>query len=140
VGLSMAERKAVTKQMARRYQGASKAEKGKMLDELCALTGWTRSSRPQGSCPGALGSRRVSAATTAQDLRARCRGAAAARVAALGGPAGKRLAPFMAEALGALERHGELECSGEVRDKLLQISAASHPPADPAREPSSADG
>jgi hypothetical protein len=39
VGLSMAERKAVTKQMARRYQGASKAEKGKMLDELCALTG-----------------------------------------------------------------------------------------------------
>jgi hypothetical protein len=42
VGLSMAERKAVTKQMARRYQGASKAEKGKMLDELCALTGWTR--------------------------------------------------------------------------------------------------
>jgi hypothetical protein len=41
--------------------------------------------------------------------------------AALGGPAGKRLAPFMAEALGALERHGELECSGEVRGKLLQV-------------------
>jgi hypothetical protein len=101
VGLSMAERKAVTKQMARRYQGASKAEKGKMLDELCALTGWTRSSRPQGSCPGALGSRRVSAATTAQDLRARCRGAAAARVGGARRPGGKRLAPFMTEALGA---------------------------------------
>ena len=38
----MAQRKAVTKQMARRYSKASKAEKGRMLDELCALTGWTR--------------------------------------------------------------------------------------------------
>jgi hypothetical protein len=42
VGLSMAERRAVTKQMAGRYQKASKGEKGSMLDELCALTGWTR--------------------------------------------------------------------------------------------------
>ena len=45
--------------------------------------------------------------------------------AVLGGPAGKRLAPFMAEALQALERHGELRCSAEVRRKLLRISAAS---------------
>jgi hypothetical protein len=51
VGLSMAERKAVTKHMARRYQAASKAEKGKMLDELCALTGWTRR-HPAGLLPG----------------------------------------------------------------------------------------
>ena len=42
MGLSMAERKAVTRQMARRYKRASKKEKGRMLDELCALTGWTR--------------------------------------------------------------------------------------------------
>ncbi len=41
-GVSMAERKAVTKQVARRYRGATKTEKGTMLDELCALTGWTR--------------------------------------------------------------------------------------------------
>ena len=42
MGLSMAERKAVTKQMAKRYVKASKAEKGTILDELCLLTGWTR--------------------------------------------------------------------------------------------------
>jgi len=42
VGLSMAERTAVTKQMARRYQKAPRGQKSKMLDELCALTGWTR--------------------------------------------------------------------------------------------------
>lgn len=38
----MAERKAVTKQMARRYLRATKSEKGVMLNELCELTGWTR--------------------------------------------------------------------------------------------------
>ena len=42
MGLSMAERKAVTKEMLKRYAAAPKAEKGLMLDELCALTGWTR--------------------------------------------------------------------------------------------------
>ena len=38
----MAERRAVTKQMTRRYARAAKRDKGRMLDELCALTGWTR--------------------------------------------------------------------------------------------------
>jgi hypothetical protein len=140
VGLSMAERKAVTKQMARRYQGASKAEKGKMLDELCALTGWTRSSRPQGSCPGALGSRRVSAATTAQDLRTRCRGAAAARVGGARRPGGK--------ASGAVHDRGGRGPGTSRGARVLwrgprqaaSGKAASHPPTDPAREPSSADG
>ena len=37
MGLTMAERRAVTRQMARRYQGASKAEKGRLLDELQKL-------------------------------------------------------------------------------------------------------
>jgi len=45
-------------------------------------------------------------------------------VGALNGPAGKRLAPFMAEIVSALERCGELELTPEVRDKLLRISAA----------------
>ena len=39
MGLSMPERRAVTKQMAKRYTKATKPEKGAMLDELCALTG-----------------------------------------------------------------------------------------------------
>src|SRR5436190_22291437 len=42
VGLSMAERRAVTKEMVGRYQKATKKQKGRMLDELCALTGWCR--------------------------------------------------------------------------------------------------
>ncbi len=124
MGLSMAERRAVTKQMARRYAKAPKKEKGRMLDELCALTGWSRRHairalaeaihppkrrarppRPRIYGPEVLGPLRVVWAT-------------------LNGPAGKRLAPFMAEIVEALERWGELELTPELREKLLRISAA----------------
>jgi hypothetical protein len=44
--------------------------------------------------------------------------------ATLNGPTGKRLAPFMAEIVAALERAGELEVDQVVRDKLLRVSAA----------------
>jgi len=39
----MAERQAITKEMARRYARATKKQRGLMLDELCALTGYNRS-------------------------------------------------------------------------------------------------
>jgi hypothetical protein len=43
VALSMRERQAITKEMARRYVRASKRERGLMFDELCALAGYNRS-------------------------------------------------------------------------------------------------
>jgi hypothetical protein len=125
VGLTMAERRAVTKTMAKRYRQASRIEKTTMLDELCALTGWTRDH--------ARRALRVAAATggtpPARAPRARIYGEDVAEPlrmiwATLNGPSGKRLAPFMAEIVEALERHGEIELTSAVRDKLLVISAA----------------
>lgn len=122
VGLSMAQRKAVTKQMAARYARASKREKGAMLDELCELTGWTRRHARRALLAPAP-------TPTVRAPRPRIYGEEVFEPlrfvwATLGGPAGKRLAPFMAEAVEALERHEEIELTPEVRDKLLRVSAA----------------
>jgi hypothetical protein len=120
----MAERKAVTKQMARRYARASKKGKGAMLDELCALTGWTR----RHACrvlAQALGP----APSPERAARPRIYGAEEAEAlrfiwALLGAPAGKRLAPFLPEIVEVLERSGERAFSQRCRAKLGRISAA----------------
>src|SRR5438876_10896358 len=100
VGLSMAQRKAVTKQMATRYLRARKKDKSLMLDELCELTGWTRRhARRALLAPPPIQARKTPRPRTygkevLEPLRFVW--------ATLGGPAGKRLAPFMAEAITAL--------------------------------------
>src|SRR6266571_5934430 len=120
----MAERRAVSKQMARRYAKAPKAEKGRMLDELCALTGWTRR-HARRTLVQAVGSpdpvpRAPRVRTYDGDVLEPLR----MIWATLNGPAGKRLAPFLAEMVEVLERTGELRVSPEVRAKLCRISAA----------------
>jgi hypothetical protein len=42
MGLTLAERRAITETTATRYRRASKRGKGAILDELCANTGWHR--------------------------------------------------------------------------------------------------
>ena len=43
MGLTMSERKAVTKKLALEYRRGNKARKGELLDQVCAVNGWHRS-------------------------------------------------------------------------------------------------
>ena len=123
-GLTLAERKAVTRQLVSRYRRASKTDKGAILDELCALTGWNRDHARKAlrravaeQAPASrTGRPRIYGEDVLEPLR---------RVwATLDGPSGKRLAPFMSHIVHAMERFGELRVDPEVRAKLLKMSPA----------------
>jgi hypothetical protein len=134
--LSMSSRAEVTARFARAYGRASKKEKGLVLDQVVAVTGWSRDNAR----------RRLAAAAK----RAPGRGRAVAvrprkprplkyscdtlkvlqRVwAASGGQCGRYLEASMALQLDGLERHGELvygrdRYSPDVRKQLLTMGSA----------------
>lgn len=121
MGLSMAERNAVTKALAARYRVGSRATKTEVLDQLCELTGWSRRHARRALTAGPR-PKRTRQAPVIYDEEVRV---ALRQVwAVLGGPCGKRMAPFLAEMVAVLEHHGELRVSDEVRHKLSVISAA----------------
>jgi len=131
MGLTMKERKAVTAVMRARYRRAAKKQKGRLLDELVALTGYNRwyavgLLRGHGPPPGGQPGR------AAVRPRRRPRVYDAAVLAALRQVwvimdciCGKRLAAVLPEMIAVLERHGELELAPATRQKLCAISAAS---------------
>ncbi len=134
-GLSMSSRAEITARLARTYVKAPKADKGKILDQVVQVTGWSRdnarrrltaAARPPG--PGrqvAQRPRRQRAPKYSYD---------ALKVlqkvwAASGGQCGRYLAASMALQLDALERHGELVAGQDrycpqVRVELLAMSSA----------------
>jgi hypothetical protein len=107
-----------------RYWAASRREKGRLVDELVALTGYhrkyattllrhgppvaratRRGGRPPVYGPAVLAALQVAAEAT-------------------GWICGKRLAPFLSELVPALEREGALTLTPSVRAALLSMSAA----------------
>ena len=140
MGLTMDEKRSVTRETARRYQKASKKQKGPMLDEFTALTGYNRSYASHVLTNwGKKVYLRVKGETVAAILgrprkkqkRARPRKYDERFLRVLRSLwevsdylCGKRLAPFIREALPSLERFGEISLDDETRRKLMKISPA----------------
>ncbi len=139
MGLTMDERRSVARETAKRYQRATKKEKGAVLDEFTALMGYNRTYASH------------VLANWGRKVYLWVKGRAVAAV--LGGPrrpkrdrprkydeafqgalkglwevsdylCGKRLAAFIRAALPVLERFGEVELDGGMRGKLMAASPA----------------
>ena len=124
MGLTMGQRKAVTKAIATRYRRASKAGKGLILDELCATTGWHRNHARKALAaalrPKVVRPRRPRPPTYGADVVA----ALQFCWAVLGAPTGRRLKPVMADLVPRLRRFAELEVTDEVAAGLLAMAAS----------------
>ena len=121
MGLTLAERRAITEMTAIRYQLAGKRGKGVILDELCANTGWHRSHarkalraalqpkvmRPRRPRPSMYGPEVIAALTRCWEV--------------LGMPAGKRLAPMLTELVAVLRHFGELAIDEPTAQLLVSI-------------------
>src|ERR1700688_4876411 len=125
MGLTLAERRKVTEMTAIRYVVADRRVKSRILDELCANTGWhrnhARKALKAALQPKVVAPRRsprppvygpdVIAALTSCWL-------------VLGRPAGKRLAPMLTELVAVLGHFGELVIDDDTAELLASMSAA----------------
>ncbi|MDJ0358458.1 hypothetical protein [Paenarthrobacter sp. PH39-S1] len=126
----MSARREITKQSAAEYARATKKGKGQILDELVAVTGWSRANARR-ALSTAL-KRKTPVRKTKRKPRRRTYGydtlTALIRVWRLAGmPSGKYLASTMGLWLPKLEAYGELKSvrfSPEVRDLLMAVSGA----------------
>jgi hypothetical protein len=124
MGLTLAERRAITETTATRYQQASKWGKGVILDELCANTGWHRNHARKALNaalrPKIVTPRSPRSVKYGEEVIA----ALAVCWTVLGMPAGKRLAPMLTELVAVLRHFGELVISEETAALLVSMSAA----------------
>jgi hypothetical protein len=121
--ISMAARDELVAAIAGRYSQADRTERGRILNEFTAITGFHRKhamrllragqpKRRSGSRPG----RRIYDEATREALIVIWE--ASDRIC------GKRLRPLVPDLVEAMERHGHLQLAPEVRISLLAMSAA----------------
>ena len=142
----MTSRAEVTTRYARSFRAADKRTKGRILDEVVSVTGWSRDNarrRLTSAAQSPPGAGR-SVTTRPRKQRATKFSYDALKVlqrvwAASGGQCGKYLAASMRMQLDGLERHGELvdgvgRYSMAVREELLAMSGAIDRPLPAAGE------
>lgn len=139
-GLTMQERKSVTREIQKRYKRGSKKEKGIILDEFVKLTGYNR-------CYASYLLR-----MWGKEIVIRTRGRKVVRIVGdvrkkanrkknrlydeevflalkdvwyiCDCMCGKRLAPYLEEIVTKLEKHNEIVLKEKVREKLIKMSAS----------------
>jgi hypothetical protein len=122
--LSMGQRKAVTEKLAAAYRRGSRADKARILDQLCELTGWHRD-HARKALKGLGRVRTLSARPPRQPVySAELVDALAVCWRVSRYPTGKRLAPMLPVLVRALRRDGELHVGDEEAQLLCQMSPA----------------
>jgi hypothetical protein len=139
MGLTMQTKKAITKEIAGRYQRSPKKEKGRILDEFVKLSGYCRcyASWLLRNCGRkvvmrARGGQRIIFVGELTKTKRRRQlvydeevGKALKRIwLIMDFPCGKRLAPCLRWMIPKLEQHHELAVSQRARQNLLRISAS----------------
>jgi len=141
--LDMRQKKAVTKELKARYNKATKKKKGLILDEFCATTGYNRcyaswilkikKDKVLGYVKTGGKTIKFVAAKKKRSEKKKGRPRIYTYDVFLALKkiwvifdfiCGKRLAPFMAEAVKKLKKHKELDITGEVNSKLAAMSAS----------------
>ena len=129
----MTSRAEVTMRYARAFKAADKRTKGRILDEVVSVTGWSRDNARRRLTSAAQGTPRRGRPVAARPRKQRATKFSydALKVlqrvwAASGGQCGKYLAASMRMQLDGLERHGELvdgvgRYSMVVREELLAM-------------------
>jgi hypothetical protein len=123
-GLGMGTRVELVRELGRRYRGASRIEKGKILDEFVALSGYHRKhavrllNRDQSTeARKVTSSRRIYDEAVREALIVLWE--TADRICS------KRLKAGLPDLVEAMERHGRLSLDPVIREKLIQMSPAS---------------
>jgi hypothetical protein len=121
--ISMGARREVVSAVAERYRSTGRHEKGRILDELTAVTGWHRKRAVR-----ALRAKPLTQATETVPRKRRYNAAIRDAVTALWEASdrlcGKRLEVMIPALLPALEPHGRLTLSRNERALVLSVSAA----------------